>query len=156
VPHDEAIHRQATESGDYADETLFDEPSLTVSLIHFADDSHGVRLDLPERGFSIVLDTPAWLDLDDVASAIGVDEPTLGSGYVVVERQSDDGEVGYRLSVQGGDVVGRVSVILLEAELGVLRAGLRASRERVEAADELDHGSEPLAGGDGVGGGGLG
>src|SRR5262249_17908830 len=62
--HDDALHQQAVERGDYADETLFDHDSLITSLIHFGDGSHGVRLDLPDRGLSLVVDTPAWLDLD--------------------------------------------------------------------------------------------
>ncbi len=137
--HDDAIHQQAVASGDFADEVLHDAPALTVSLIHFADDSHGVRLDLLERGLSLVLDTPAWLDLDTVVPAVSAEEPSLATGYAIVERQQVGDQVGYRLTIQGGDVVGRVSVILLEAELTALRAGLVASRERVEAADELDH-----------------
>lgn len=137
--HDDAIHRQASASGDYADEILYDEPSLIVSLIHFSDDSHSVRLDLPERGLSLVLDTPAWLDLDTVLPELGAAEPILSSGYVAVERQAEDEAVGYRVTVQGGDVVGRLSVILLEPEMDQLRASLEASRARVEAADELDH-----------------
>lgn len=139
MPHDDAIHQQASASGDYADEVLYDEGAVTVSLIHFADDSHSVRVELHDRGIGLVMDTPAWLDLEAVLSAVGAEEPTLGTGYAIVERQSDDGEVGYRVSVQGGDVVGRVSVILLEAELAQLRAALAATRERVESADALDH-----------------
>ena len=66
MAHDDALHKQAVERGDYADETLYDHDSLTASLIHFADGSHAVRLDLPDRGLSLVIDTPAWLDLDTV------------------------------------------------------------------------------------------
>ena len=146
--HDDAIHQQASVSGDFADEVLYDDASLTVSLIHFADDSHSVRLDLLERGVSLMLDTPAWLDLDVVAPAVSAEEPTLSSGYAIVERQADGGEVGYRVTIQGGDVVGRVSVILLESELAALRVALEASRARVESADELDH--EIQQPGDGV------
>ena len=137
--HDDAIHQQAVASGDFADELLYDVPGLTVSLIHFGDNSHGVRLELAERGFSMVLDTPAWLDLDTVIPEVSAEEPSLATGYAIVERQAVGEEVGYRLTIQGGDVVGRLSVILLEAELQTLRAGLEASRERVETADELDH-----------------
>ncbi len=139
MPHDDDVHRQATESGDYADEVLFDHDSLTVSLLHFADGSHSVRLDLFDRGLSIVLDTPVWLDLDTVLPEVSGEEPTLGSGYVSVERQPADGDIGYRITVQGGDVVGRVSLILLEAEIGLLRTALEASREAVESADTIDH-----------------
>src|SRR5688500_13915143 len=63
MAHDDALHKQAVDRGDYADETLYDRDSITASLIHFADGSHAVRLDLPDRGLSIVVDTPAWLDL---------------------------------------------------------------------------------------------
>lgn len=150
MPHDDAVHQQARVSGDYADETLFDDPSLLVSLIHFADDSHGVRLDLLERGVSLVLDTPAWLDLDTVVPAVDADEPLLSSGYVIMERLGGDGAVGYRLTVQGGDVVGRVSIVLLEDEVVLLRAGLAASQEGVESADELDHAGQLQPPGDGV------
>lgn len=148
MPHDDAIHGRAAASGDFADEVLFDQASLTVSLIHFADDSHGVRLDLLDRGVSLVLDTPAWLDLDTVVPALSAAEPTLSVGYAIAERQATADQVAYRLTIQGGDVVGRVSVILLEAELDVLRAALEACRERVESADELDHQTQPP--GDGV------
>lgn len=143
MTHDDGVHQQAGLNGDYADETLFDEPMVTVSLIHFADDSHGVRLDLPERGMSMVLDTPAWLDLDTVVPAVSPEEPSLASGYVIVERQEEAASVGYRLTIQGGDVVGRVSIVMLDDELRALRVGLEASRERVESADELDHARLP-------------
>ncbi len=147
MPHDDAIHLQATAGGDYADEALYDEQGLTVSLIHFADGSHSVRLDLLERGLSFVLDTPAWLDLDTVLPEVSADEPALSSGFAIVERL-EEGEVGYRVTIQGGDVVARVSVILLEPELAALRAALVASREAIEEADEMDH--ESQAPGDGV------
>ena len=137
MSHDDAIHQQALAAGDYADEALFEAPELAVSLIHFADGSHSVRLDLPERGLSLVLDTPAWLDVDTVLPEVSADEPALSSGFAVVERQ-EDGSVGYRLTIQGGDVVGAASVILLEGELALLRRALEASRAKVEAADELD------------------
>ena len=137
MSHDDAIHQQAVADGDYADESLFDDPAMAVSLIHFADGSHSVRLDLPERGVSLVLDTPAWLDVDTVVPEISAEEPLLSSGFAVVERQEDDA-VGYRLTIQGGDVVGTASVILLEGELALLRRALEASRPKVEAADELD------------------
>ena len=139
MPHDDTVHAQALESGDYADEILFDEESLTVSLIHFADGSHSVRLDLVERGLSLVVDTPPWLDLDTVLPEVSESEPTLGSGYVTVERQPADDDIGYRITIQGGDVVGRVSVILLEGEVQLLRQALDASREAVESADTIDH-----------------
>ncbi len=139
MPHDDATHRQAIDSGDYADETLFDDPTLTVGLIHFADGSHSVRLDLFDRGMSVVLDTPAWLDLDMVLNEVSADEPTLGSGYVTVERETTDDDVAYRLTIQGGDVVGRVSLILLEEEVSLLRAALSKGREAVESADTVDH-----------------
>ena len=139
MPHDDTVHAQAIESGDYADEILFDDEALTVSLIHFADGSHSVRLDLFERGLSVVMDTPPWLDLDTVLPEVSEAEPTLGSGYVTVERQPADGDIGYRITIQGGDVVGRVSVILLEAEVQLLRQALDASREAVESADTIDH-----------------
>lgn len=139
MAHDDALHRQAAERGDYADETLFDDEALTASLVHFADGSHAVRLDLTERGFSMMIDTPAWLDLDTVLFEISDDEPTLGSGYATVEREDEDGEVGYRVTVQGGDVVGRVSLILLDEEVNRLRAALDACRDAVEAADTFDH-----------------
>ena len=139
MPHDEALHQQAVESGDYADEILFDEPEITVSLIHFADGSHGVRLDLAERGVSLVLDTPAWMDLDTVLFEISPDEPTLGIGYVTVELDADDDAVGYRVTIQGGDVVGRVSLILVGDEVECLKRALEAGREAVESADTLDH-----------------
>ena len=138
MAHDDALHKQAVERGDYADETLYDQDSLTASLIHFADGSHGVRLDLPERGISMVIDTPAWLDLDTVLSEISEAEPVLGNGYVTVEREHDDG-IGFRVTVQGGDVVARVSLILLEEEIDELRVALETSRDLVEAADTLDH-----------------
>lgn len=147
MPHDDAIHLQAIESGDFADEVLFDDPSTVVSLIHFADDSHAVRLDLVDRGFSVVLDTPAWLDLDTVLPEASVDEPALSSGYAIVESQaSDDGAV-HRVSIQGGDVVGRVSVVLMDTELAALRAALAASRDSIEAADQLDHDGEQTGNG---------
>jgi hypothetical protein len=139
MPHDDELHKQAAERGDYADEILFDESALTVSLIHFADGSHGVRLDLHERGFSLVLDTPAWTDLDTVLFEVSAAEPTLGSGYVTVEQESEDGDVGYRVTIQGGDVVGRVSVILLDEEVDLLKQAIVASRDAVETADTLDH-----------------
>lgn len=151
MPHDDAVHQQAALRGDYADEVHFDEEGLTVSLIHFADDSHGVRLDLLDRGIGLVLDTPAWLDLDTVVPAVSVDEPTLSSGYAIVEREEEAGETAYRLTIQGGDVVGRISVVLLEAELGLLRRALAASREWVESADEIDHQREQPNDGLGLG-----
>ena len=137
MSHDDAIHERAVADGDYADETLFDGPELAASLIHFADGSHSVRLDLRQRGLSLVLDTPAWLDVDTVVPEVSAAEPTLSTGFAVVERQEDD-VVGYRLTIQGGDVVGAASVILLESELTLLRRALEASRAKVEAADELD------------------
>ncbi len=137
MSHDDAVHQQAVTDGDYADELLFETPELSVALIHFAEGSHSVRLELPERGVSLVLDTPAWLDVDTVVPEVSADEPILSSGFAVVERQ-DEPEVGYRLTIQGGDVVGTVSLILLEAEMAVLRPALQASRPKVEAADELD------------------
>jgi hypothetical protein len=139
MAHDDELHKQAVERGDYADETLFDHESLTTSLIHFADGSHAVRLDLPDRGLSMVIDTPAWLDLDMVLSEVSPDEPTLGSGFVTVEREDEGGASSYRVTIQGGDVVGRVSVILLDDEVAQLRLAIEASREVVEAADTLDH-----------------
>jgi len=139
MAHDDALHKQAEERGDYADETLYDQDSLSASLIHFADGSHAVRLDLPDRGLSLVVDTPAWLDLDTVLLEVSADEPTLGSGFVTVEREDEEGEASFRLTIQGGDVVGRISVILLEEEVEQLRLALEASRESVEAADTLDH-----------------
>lgn len=141
MTHDDALHQQAVDRGDYADETLFEHEALTASLIHFGDNSHGVRLDLPDRGISLVIDTPAWLDLDTVLSEVSADEPTLGSGFATVERDTDedDGEVSYRVTIQGGDVVGRISLILLEEEVGELKQALNACREAVEAADTLDH-----------------
>jgi len=139
MAHDDALHQQAAARGDYADETLYDDDAMTASLVHFADGSHAVRLDLTERGISMMIDTPAWLDLDTVLFEVSEAEPTLGSGYVTVEREDDDGETGYRLTIQGGDVVGRVSLILLEDEVERLRQTLQASREVVEAADTFDH-----------------
>jgi hypothetical protein len=139
MAHDEALHTQAVEHGDYADEVLFDQDSMTASLIHFADGSHAVRLDLTERGLSMVVDTPAWLDLDTVLFEVSEAEPTLGSGFVTVEREDEAGDTGFRITIQGGDVVGRVSMILLEDEVEQLRLALEASREVVEAADTLDH-----------------
>lgn len=139
MAHDDDLHRQAVERGDYADEILFDQDSLTASLIHFADGSHAVRLDLPDRGLSLVVDTPAWLDLDTVLAEVSADEPTLGSGFVTVEREDEAGESSYRVTIQGGDVVGRISVILLEEEVAQLRGALEASRDAVEAADTFDH-----------------
>ena len=139
MAHDDTLHQQAVERGDYADETLFEDDAVTASLIHFADNSHGVRLDLPDRGLSLVIDTPAWLDLDTVLFEVSPDEPTLGSGYATVERDEEEGETSFRLTIQGGDVVGRISIILLEEEISQLRQALEASRETVEAADTLDH-----------------
>ncbi len=139
MPHDDALHQQAVDRGDYADETLYDHDSLSASLIHFADGSHAVRLDRPDRGLSMVVDTPAGLDLDTVLCEVSVDEPTLGSGFVTVEREDEAGETSYRVTIQGGDVVGRVSVILLEEEAAQVRLALEASRETVEAADTRDH-----------------
>lgn len=139
MTHDDALHKQAVERGDYADETLYEQDALTASLIHFADGSHGVRLDLPERGISMVVDTPAWLDLDTVLGEISEAEPVLGSGYVTVEREHDDDGIGFRVTIQGGDVVARVSLILLEEEIDDLRVALETSRDLVEAADTLDH-----------------
>jgi hypothetical protein len=139
MAHDDTLHKQAVERGDYADETLFEDDAVTASLIHFADNSHGVRLDLPDRGLSLVIDTPAWLDLDTVLFEVSPDEPTLGSGYATVERDEEEGETSFRLTVQGGDVVGRISIILLEEEIAQLRQALEASRDAVEAADTLDH-----------------
>ena len=139
MAHDDTLHNQAVERGDYADETLFEDDAVTASLIHFADNSHGVRLDLPDRGLSLVIDTPAWLDLDTVLFEVTPDEPTLGSGYATVERDEEEGEASFRVTIQGGDVVGRISLILLEEEVVQLRSALEASREAVEAADTLDH-----------------
>ena len=139
MAHDDDLHRQAAERGDYADETLYDQDALTASLIHFADGSHAVRLDLPDRGLSLVVDTPAWLDLDTVLLEVSADEPALGSGFVTVEREDEAGESSFRLTIQGGDVVGRVSVIMLEDEVEQLRLALEASRDVVEAADTFDH-----------------
>ena len=139
MAHDDQLHQQAVDRGDYADETLYDHESLTASLIHFADGSHAVRLDLPDRGLSMVVDTPAWLDLDTVLFEVSADEPTLGSGFVTVEREDEAGESSYRVTIQGGDVVGRISMILLEDEVARLRRALEAGREAVEAADTLDH-----------------
>ncbi len=137
MPHNDTVHQQALTNGDYADELMFEAAELSVFLIHFADGSHSVRLELPTRGVSLVLDTPAWLDVETVAPEVSAEEPTLSSGFAVVERQ-DDPEVGYRLTIQGGDVVGTVSLIMLEVEMATLRAALEASRAKVEAADELD------------------
>jgi hypothetical protein len=139
MAHDDELHKQAVASSDYADETLYDRDSITTSLIHFADGSHAVRLDLPDRGLSMVIDTPAWLDLDTVLFEVTEAEPTLGSGFVTVEREDDAGESSYRVTIQGGDVVGRLSVILLEDEVHQLRQALESSRDVVEAADTLDH-----------------
>jgi hypothetical protein len=139
MPHDDAIHQQAVDSGDYADEILLDEPELTASLIHFSDGSHAVRLDLTERGVSLVLDTPAWMDLDTVLFEVSEKEPTLGVGYVTVERDAEHDQVGYRVTVQGGDVVGRVSLILVGDEVACLKRALAAGRDTVESADTLDH-----------------
>ena len=141
MAHDDDLHQQAVERGDYADETLFEDDAVAASLIHFGDGSHGVRLDLPDRGISLVVDTPAWLDLDTVLFEVSADEPTLGSGFATVERDhdEDDGEISYRVTIQGGDVVGRISLILLEEEVAQLRQALEASRDAVEAADTLDH-----------------
>ena len=141
MAHDDDLHQQAVERGDYADETLFEDDAVAASLIHFGDGSHGVRLDLPDRGISLVVDTPAWLDLDTLLFEVSADEPTLGSGFATVERDHDenDGEVSYRVTIQGGDVVGRISLILLEDEVQQLKRALDSSREAVEAADTLDH-----------------
>jgi hypothetical protein len=139
MTHDESLHQQAVERGDYADETLFEDDAVTASLIHFGDGSHGVRLDLPDRGLSLVIDTPAWLDLDTVLFEVSPDEPTLGSGFATVERDEEDGEASFRLTIQGGDVVGRISLILLDDEVTQLRQALEASRAAVEAADTFDH-----------------
>jgi len=141
MAHDDDLHQQAVERGDYADETLFEDDAVAASLIHFGDGSHGVRLDLPDRGISLVVDTPAWLDLDTVLFEVSADEPTLGSGFATVERDhdEDDGEISYRVTIQGGDVVGRISLILLEDEVQQLKRALESSREAVEAADTLDH-----------------
>jgi len=141
MAHDDALHQQAVERGDYADEALFENDAISASLIHFGDGSHGVRLDLADRGLSLVVDTPAWLDLDTVLFEVSAEEPTLGSGYATVERDQDenDGEVSYRVTIQGGDVVGRISVVLLDEEVQQLRQALKSSREAVEAADTLDH-----------------
>jgi hypothetical protein len=147
VPHDDAIHAAAHETGDFSVERLFEGALLSVSLLHFADDTHGVRLDFLERGLSLVLDTPAWLDLDTVLPEVMVAEPTLSSGYVIVEREEAGREAAYRVTVQGGDVVGRVSVIMVQSEIEVLRAALQVSREQVESADELDHQSQPFGNG---------
>jgi len=86
-----------------------------------------------------VVDTPAWLDLDTVLIEVSAAEPTLGSGYATVERDEEDGEVSYRVTIQGGDVVGRISMILLDEEVQQLLQALESSREAVEAADTLDH-----------------
>jgi hypothetical protein len=139
MPHDADVHREAVERGDYADEILFDHEVLTVALLHFADGTHSVRLDLFERGLSLVLDTPPWLDLDTVLPEVSEAEPTLGSGYVSIEREPTDDDVAYRLTIQGGDLVGRVSVILLQPEVDLLKQALEASREAVESADTIDH-----------------
>ena len=141
MAHDDDLHQQAVERGDYADETLFEDDAVAASLIHFGDGSHGVRLDLPDRGISLVVDTPAWLDLDTVLFEVSADEPTLGSGFATVEcdHDEDDGEISYRVTIQGGDVVGRISLILLEDEVQQLKRALESSREAVEAADTLDH-----------------
>jgi hypothetical protein len=141
MAHDDALHQQAVERGDYADETLYEDDAVAASLIHFADGSHSVRLDLSDRGLSLVVDTPAWLDLDTVLFEVSADEPTLGSGFATVERDvdEDDGEVSYRVTIQGGDVVGRISLILLDEEVQQLKRALESSREAVEAADTLDH-----------------
>jgi hypothetical protein len=139
MAHDDDLHKQAVERGDYADETLYDHDAVTASLIHFADGSHAVRLDLNDRGLSMVVDTPAWLDLDTVLFEVTEEEPTLGSGFVTVEREDEAGDSSYRVTIQGGDVVGRVSLILLEEEVDHLRQALEAAREAVEAADTFDH-----------------
>lgn len=139
MPHNDELHAQAVERGDYADETLFDEPTMALALIHFADGSHGVRWDLAERGFSVVVDTPAWMDLDVVMFEVSPSEPVLGTGYVTVEVDTEDDAVGYRVTIQGGDVVGRVSLILVDDEVDCLKRALEASRETVEAADTADH-----------------
>lgn len=139
MPHNDELHQQAVTGGDYADEILFDEEQVLASLIHFADGSHGVRLDLLERGFSLVVDTPAWTDLDTVLFEVSADEPTLGSGYVTVEREADGDEIGFRITIQGGDVVGRVSIILFDDEVDLLKRAILAARDAVETADTLDH-----------------
>ena len=141
MAHDDALHQRAVERGDYADEALFENDAISASLIHFGDSSHGVRLDLADRGLSLVVDTPAWLDLDTVLFEVSAEEPTLGSGYATVERDQDenDGEVSYRVTIQGGDVVGRISLILLDEEVQQFKQALESSREAVEAADTLDH-----------------
>lgn len=139
MTHDDTLHKQAVERGDYADEALFEDDALTASLIHFADNSHSVRLDLPDRGLSLMIDTPAWLDLDTVLFEVTPDEPTLGSGFATVERDEEEGEASFRITIQGGDVVGRISLILLEDEVTQLKQALEASRDAVEAADTLDH-----------------
>jgi hypothetical protein len=147
MPHDDAIHAAAHETGDFAAERLFEGETISVSLLHFADDSHGVRLDLLGRGFSVVLDTPAWLDVATVFPEVSDSEPILSSGYAIVEREELDGDRAYRVTLQGGDVVGRVSVIMVGEEIGALQAALAASRERVESADELDHRTPPFGNG---------
>ena len=86
---------------------------------------------------SLVLDTPARLDVDTVFPDVSAEEPLLSSGFAVVERHEPDA-VGCRLTLHGGDVVRCASVILLEGELALLRRALEASRPKVEAADELD------------------
>ena len=139
MAHDDALHQQAVERGDYADEILFEDDAVAASLIHFGDGSHGVRLDLPDRGLSLVVDTPAWLDLDTVLFEVSADEPTLGTGFATVERDEEGGEVSFRVTIQGGDVVGRISLILLDEEVQQLKRALESSREAVEAADTLDH-----------------
>jgi hypothetical protein len=139
LAHDDALHKQAVETGDYADQVLYDHDAIAASLIHFGDGSHAVRLDLPDRGMSMVIDTPAWLDLDTVLFEISGEEPTLGSGFVTVERDEEEGESSFRVTIQGGDVVGRMSIIMLEDEVDRLREALNASRESVEAADTFDH-----------------
>lgn len=147
MAHNDAVHATAQQSGDFATESLFDDGSLSVSLLHFADDTHGVRLELVDRGVSMVMDTPAWLDLDTVLPEVSEIEPTLSVGYAIVERESADGETVYRLTVQGGDVVGRVSLIVVEREVAALRDALEASRAAVESADGLDHQSQPFGNG---------
>src|SRR3954452_25225549 len=132
MPHNDELHRQAAERGDYADEILFDEEQVLASLIHFADGSHGVRLDLMDRGLSMVIDTPAWTDLDAVLFEVSAAEPTLGSGYVTVETANEDGEARYRVTIQGGDVVGRVRIVMFDDEVELLKRAILACRDAVE------------------------
>ncbi|MFN8522449.1 MAG: hypothetical protein U0821_05010 [Chloroflexota bacterium] len=138
-PHNATLHTQAVSSGAFTDEALFDVASMCVSLIHFADESHGVRLELHDRGVTFVIDTPAWLDLETVVATVSAEEPVLGVGYAIVERESVADEAVYRVTVQGGDVVGQASVVFLDSELKTLRAALESTRAAVEAADAADH-----------------